>query len=72
MKSLKGVVVKVCSEENGHVVMMGLFDSVDDTVLLKKVILAVSSHDHSKLSCKVVEHDWFIEEIILSMPMLHH
>ncbi len=41
VKTLKGVVCKVCGEENGHVVMMGLFDSVDDTVLLKKVILNV-------------------------------
>lgn len=42
VKSLKGVVCKVCREENGHVVMMGLFDCVDDTVLIKKALLAVS------------------------------
>ena len=42
VKSLKGVVCKVCREENGHVVMMGMFDCVDDTVLVNKVVLAVS------------------------------
>ncbi len=29
-------------EENGHVVMMGLFDCVDDTVLVTKALLSVS------------------------------
>ena len=28
-------------EENGHVVMMGVFDTVDDTVLVKKTLLSV-------------------------------
>ena len=29
-------------EENGHVVMMAVFDTVDDTVLVKKTLLTVS------------------------------
>ena len=41
MKSLKGLVCKVCEEENGHLVFMALLDCVDDTVLVKKVILSV-------------------------------
>ena len=47
MKSFKGLVCKICQEENGHIVMMGLFDSVDDTVLIKKVILNVHTHTHT-------------------------
>lgn len=43
IKSLKGLVCKVCQEENGYLVMMALFDCVDDTVLLRKAILSVSS-----------------------------
>ena len=43
VKSFKSFVKKICTEENGHVVMMGVFDAVDDTVLVKKVLLSVSS-----------------------------
>ena len=43
MKSLKGLVGKVCSEEHGHLVLLALLDCVDDTVLVKKAILSVSS-----------------------------
>lgn len=46
VKSLKGLVTKVCQEENGHLLMLGIFDSVDDTVLVKKVLLSVSSVCH--------------------------
>ena len=42
VKSLKGLVGKVCSEEHGHLVLLALFDCVDDTVLVKKAILSVS------------------------------
>ena len=42
VKSFKSFVCKICLEENGHVVMMGLFDCVDDTVLVKKALLSVS------------------------------
>ena len=41
MKSLKGLVCKVCVEENGHLLLMVLCDCVDDTVLLRKAILSV-------------------------------
>ena len=57
MKSLKSYVVKICKvvdytnyinilislcqEEHGHLVLLGVFDSVDDTVLVSKTILAV-------------------------------
>ena len=40
LKSFKTYVTKICKEENGHLVMMALFDSVDDTVMVKKVILS--------------------------------
>ena len=40
LKSFKTYVTKICKEENGHLVMMALFDCVDDTVLVKKVILS--------------------------------
>ena len=34
-------------EENGHVVMMAVFDTVDDTVLVKKTLLTVSEFPHN-------------------------
>ncbi|CAI8007949.1 Pumilio homolog 3 [Geodia barretti] len=40
VKSFKPYVRKICVEENGHVVMMGVFDTVDDTVLVRKHILS--------------------------------
>lgn len=40
LKSFKTYVAKICKEENGHIVMMALFDSVDDTVMVKKVIIS--------------------------------
>lgn len=40
LKSFKSYVAKICKEENGHLVMMALFDSVDDTVIVKKIILS--------------------------------
>ena len=43
VKSFKSLVRKICAEENGHVVMMAVFDTVDDTVLVKKHILSVGS-----------------------------
>ena len=42
VKSLKGHVLKVCKEEAGHMALLAIFDSVDDTVLVQKVILDVS------------------------------
>ena len=39
--AFKSYVKKICIEGNGHVVMMGVFDTVDDTVLVKKTLLSV-------------------------------
>jgi pumilio family protein 6 len=39
VKSLKNYVVKICKEEHGHLVLLGIFDSVDDTVLVIKNII---------------------------------
>ncbi|XP_035829292.1 pumilio homolog 3 [Aplysia californica] len=39
VKSLKGHVVKICQEEHGHLLLLAIFDCVDDTVLVQKVIL---------------------------------
>ena len=38
LKSFKTFVVKICKEEFGHLVMLALFDVVDDTVLVKKAL----------------------------------
>ena len=42
IKGLKGHIVKVCKDEAGHMVLLAIFDSVDDTVLVQKAILDVS------------------------------
>jgi pumilio family protein 6 len=39
IKSFKTYIRKICMEEYGHLVMLAVFDSVDDTVLVKKVII---------------------------------
>jgi pumilio family protein 6 len=39
MKSLKGHVMEVAKSEHGHLILLALFDSVDDTVLLKKMLM---------------------------------
>ncbi|KAK4011914.1 pumilio homolog 3 [Daphnia magna] len=39
IKSFKGHVAKICQEEHGHMVLMALFDSVDDTKLVAKAIV---------------------------------
>lgn len=41
VKSFKSFVRKICLEENGHIVLMAVFDSVDDTVLVRKALLSV-------------------------------
>jgi len=41
IKSFKSYVVKICKEEFGHMVMLALFDSVDDTRIVTKIILDV-------------------------------
>ena len=42
VKSMKTYVVKICKEDYGHLVLLALFDSMDDTKLLQKAILDVS------------------------------
>ncbi|KAK3606156.1 hypothetical protein CHS0354_010789 [Potamilus streckersoni] len=39
IKSLKTHVVKICKEEYGHLVMLAIFDVVDDTKLVQKALL---------------------------------
>jgi len=39
VKAMKGYVSKVCQEPDGHIVLMAFWDVVDDTVLLREVIL---------------------------------
>lgn len=40
MKTLKESVTTICMSEHGYLIMLALFDSVDDTVLMKKVIIS--------------------------------
>ncbi|KAG0317763.1 pumilio domain member 6 [Dissophora globulifera] len=40
LKTMKPFVIKICKEEYGHMVMLRMFDVVDDTVLMSKAILA--------------------------------
>lgn len=39
VKSFKSYIAKICKEEYGHLVMLALFDVVDDTKLVQKAIL---------------------------------
>ncbi|VDM28809.1 unnamed protein product [Toxocara canis] len=39
VKNFKSLVVKTCLEEFGHRVLIGIFDAVDDTVLVNKYIV---------------------------------
>lgn len=56
MKALKDNVKDVCISEHGHMVLLSLFDVIDDTVLLKKIILSevqdnltdIALNDHGK------------------------
>jgi len=40
MKTLKGNVKTICMSEHGYIILLALFDSIDDTVIMKKIILA--------------------------------
>lgn len=40
IKSFKSYYVKICKEEFGHLVLLALFDCVDDTVLVKKIMFS--------------------------------
>ena len=41
IKSFKTFVTRICQEEYGHRVLLTLFDVVDDTKLVSKVIIEV-------------------------------
>ncbi|KYN10708.1 PREDICTED: pumilio homolog 3 [Trachymyrmex cornetzi] len=45
MKALKGNVKAICISKYGHVTLLALFDSVDDTVLVQKIILSELQED---------------------------
>jgi pumilio family protein 6 len=39
LKGLKSFLLKISSEEHGHLVLISIFDSVDDTKLVSKIVL---------------------------------
>uniref|UniRef100_A0A915HZE1 PUM-HD domain-containing protein n=1 Tax=Romanomermis culicivorax TaxID=13658 RepID=A0A915HZE1_ROMCU len=39
VKSLKGLVLKTCTDEFGHQILLAIFDTVDDTVVVNKIII---------------------------------
>lgn len=47
MKSLKGHMMEVAKSEHGHLILLALFDTVDDTVLLKKVCMQFRRFPHN-------------------------
>ena len=42
MKSLKTNIVKACKEEYGHMAILSIFDCVDDTKIVRNIVLDVS------------------------------
>ncbi|XP_013078823.2 pumilio homolog 3-like isoform X2 [Biomphalaria glabrata] len=60
IKSLKSHVVKICKEEHGHLLLMAIFDSVDDTVLVQKAII-----DEMVKSLDQVVHDQHGRKVLL-------
>ena len=45
MKTMKTYVVKIAKEEFGHMVLLAVFDVVDDTKFVHKVVLDVRIYD---------------------------
>ncbi|KAL6433434.1 hypothetical protein ACFW04_006523 [Cataglyphis niger] len=45
MKALKGNIRTICISEHGYMILLALFDSIDDTVIMKKIILAELQED---------------------------
>lgn len=45
MKAFKGNVKTICMSEHGYMILLALFDSIDDTVIMKKIILAELQED---------------------------
>ncbi|KAF1765207.1 hypothetical protein GCK72_005159 [Caenorhabditis remanei] len=54
VKNFKDLSVKAAMEHYGHRVLQALFDTVDDTVLLNKVIVSELANEMKKL----IEDDW--------------
>ncbi|UMM16210.1 hypothetical protein L5515_013321 [Caenorhabditis briggsae] len=54
VKNFKDLSVKAAMEHYGHRVLLALFDTVDDTVLLNKVIVSELANEMKKL----IEDDW--------------
>jgi len=50
LKSMKSLVVKIATEEFGHLVLLAAFDVVDDTKFVQKVILDVRTPFHCVLT----------------------
>ncbi|XP_022097132.1 pumilio homolog 3-like isoform X2 [Acanthaster planci] len=60
IKSFKTFVVKICKEEFGHLVLLALFDCVDDTLLVRKVII-----DEMMKSISEVAEDQYGRKVLL-------
>uniref|UniRef100_A0A1I7TS61 PUM-HD domain-containing protein n=1 Tax=Caenorhabditis tropicalis TaxID=1561998 RepID=A0A1I7TS61_9PELO len=54
VKNFKDLSVKAAMEHYGHRVLLALFDTIDDTVLLNKVIVSELANDMKKL----IEDEW--------------
>ncbi|XP_015512162.1 protein penguin [Neodiprion lecontei] len=50
MKALKDQVKNVATNEHGHMVLLALFDCIDDTVLVKKMILTELLNDLTEIA----------------------
>ncbi|XP_033335264.2 pumilio and CPL domain-containing protein penguin [Megalopta genalis] len=50
MKSLKGNVKTVSMSEHGYLILLALFDTVDDTILVKKIILSEVQKDLTEIA----------------------
>ncbi|XP_065919215.1 pumilio homolog 3-like isoform X5 [Dysidea avara] len=50
VKSFKTFVKKIAMEEHGHYVLLTMFDCIDDTVLVKKVIMSELADNLSELA----------------------
>jgi pumilio family protein 6 len=42
VRAFKPYIIKICCEEYGHWVLLRLFDVIDDTVLVRKLVVSVS------------------------------
>jgi pumilio homology domain family member 6 len=41
LKSMKSFMLKIANDEHGHMVLLAIFDSVDDTKLVAKLVIEV-------------------------------